>query len=147
MSMYEVVYRYLKSPNNTLPVFKGYLKSRFGWTSSSHKGQIDTPNGTWTVAVTGAKEDVLQARQFDNSTRGLVTIWMRNGGVYVIPKERLAIGTVTREFEGVKYHQVWAEPDSAYMYGNTPDMYKKMVTETLKEIALSHPILEDIDND
>lgn len=82
MSMINIVKMNKLSPNNTTKEVKNWLRIQGYDVPRGKHSRVKIDGKLYTLTVTDYKKDRPDARQYDEDTEGLVTLWLRDGKLY-----------------------------------------------------------------
>ena len=135
--MRELIKKRTLSPNNVASQTKRILKENGFEIPSGSKSRVIVNNKRYTLTTTGYKEDYPDARQYDTSSQGLVTLWLRDGNFYIYDRFNLNYGSTTREMGEKEFVQVVTSMkfENSNLLDTIPKMtgYKKIVTDGLDD--------------
>jgi hypothetical protein len=125
------------SPNNVASETKRLLRDNGFIIPKGMKSRVIVNNKEYTLTTTSYKQDTPDARQYDTSTNGLVTLWLRDGIFYIYDRFLLDYGSSTRELGPDEFVQVIAELKFSDEFilnnSNIPKNYREDVVNGLKD--------------
>ncbi len=135
--MRELIKKRTLSPNNVAFQTKRILKNNGFDIPKGLKSRVIVNNKQYTLTTTGYKEEFPDARQYDTSSQGLVTLWLRDGNFYIYDRFNLNYGSTTREMGEKEFVQIISSLrfEDMYLLDNIPKMtnYKYIVTAGLND--------------
>ena len=106
--MRQLIKKRTLSPNNVAAETKRLLRENGFTIPKGIKSRVMVNNKEYTLTTTSYKLDNPDARQYDTSTQGLVTLWLRDGNYYIYDRFNLGYGSSTRELGKDEFVQVIA---------------------------------------
>jgi len=131
------------SPNNVTSETKRILSSHGFAVAKGNKGRVTVNRKEYTLTTTSYKLDGPDARQYDTSTEGLVTLWLADGNYYIFDRFELGYKAATRELGADEFVQVDSLDslfDTDHLLSTIPVQdklkYRKSVEDGLSEACV-----------
>jgi hypothetical protein len=144
--MIQIIEKHLTTPNNVLGEVKKELQKYGFQVPGGIKGKIYVKDKLYSLTTTSYKLDYPDARQYDSSLEGLVTLWLKDGNFYIFEKELLNAGVITREFKGDISTQVRSKVNfgNSYLLDGMRILdkqdYKDLISNAIESVKSSYEI-------
>jgi len=131
------------SPNNVTSEVKRILRHHGFTTAKGNKGRVTVNGKEYVLTYTSYKSDGPDARQYDTSAEGLVTLWLADGNYYIFDRFELGYKKATRELgthEFVQIDKLDAIFDTDHLLDTVPVQnkleYRKNVEDGIAEACV-----------
>ena len=131
------------SQNNATSEAKRILRHHGFTTAKGNKGRVTVNGKEYVLTYTSYKSDGPDARQYDTSTEGLVSLWLADGNFYIFDRFELGYKKATRELGTHEFVQVDRRDalfDTAHLLDTVPVQdkvkYRKDVEDGVAEACV-----------